>query len=134
MRLTRIYTGDDGRSHFEDVILPEHGVRAGVVETDWFDAARVSLRFLAPTGDFVAQPRHVAPRRQVAVITTGALEVECAEGETRRFDAGDVVLLEDVRGEGHTTRVMSSPCALVQIALGDGEAAGTLLSMPFTRP
>jgi hypothetical protein len=133
MHVTRIYTGDDGRSHFEDVTLPEHAVRAGVVETEWFDAARVSLRFLAPMGDFVEQPRHVAPRRQVAVITNGALEVECAKGETRQFGVSAVVFLEDVQGEGHITRVMSSPCAFVQIALGDGEASGAL-PMPFTRP
>ena len=95
IRATRIYTGDDGRSHFEEVTLPKHDIRAGVTETDWFDATRVSLRFLDSAGVFVDQPRHVAPPRQVAVITNGALEVECAEGATRRFGAGAVVLLED---------------------------------------
>ena len=88
MRLTRIYTGDDDRSHFEDVLLPEHQVREGVVETEWFDATRASLRLLFPDTGFAEQPRHVAPRRQVAMIITGALEVECAEGAIRRFGAG----------------------------------------------
>jgi hypothetical protein len=133
MRLTRIYTGDDNRSHFEDVSLPEHTMREGVVETDWFDATRASLRLLAPETGFVEQPRHVAPRRQVAVILTGALEVECAEGAVRSFGPGSIVLIEDTRGEGHVTRVVESPCAFVQIALAGAEPAGPHLPAPFTR-
>jgi hypothetical protein len=121
MRLTRIHTGGDGRSHFDDVELPDREVRAGVVETNWFDATRASLRFLTPSAGFGEQPRHVAPRRQVAVIVSGALEVECAEGVTRRFDAGAVVLLEDLRGEGHVTWLVQSPCMLVDIALSDSD-------------
>jgi hypothetical protein len=133
MRLTRIYTGDDGRSHFEDVMLPEHEVSEGVVETDWFDAARASLRLLVPATGFAEQSRHVAQRRQVALIITGALEVECAEGALRRFGAGSVVLIEDVRGEGHITRVIQSPCAFVQIALAGAEPPAPGLPPPFTR-
>jgi len=133
MRLTRIYTGDDDRSHFEDVLLPEHQVHEGVVETEWFDATRASLRLLFPDTGFAEQPRHVAPRRQVAVIITGALEVECAEGAIRRFGAGSVVLIEDTRGEGHVTRVIQSPCAFVQIALAGGAPAAPALPAPFTR-
>src|SRR5262245_36566630 len=68
MRLTRVYTGNDGRSHFDDIVLPQHEVRAGVAETDWFTAARASLRFIETSDDFKAQPRHCAPRRHVAVI------------------------------------------------------------------
>jgi hypothetical protein len=133
MRLTRIYTGDDGRSHFEDIVLPEHEVRGGVVETDWFDSASVALRFLTPSKGFNEQPRHVAPRRQVAVIINGALEVECAERVTRRFDAGAVVLIEDVQGEGHITRIVQSPCGFVQVALGESDVPGSVLPAPFVR-
>ena len=132
MRLTRIYTGDDDRSHFEEVVLPEHAVGAGVVETEWFDATRAALRLLTPETGFAEQPRHVAPRREVAVILTGALEVECAEGATRRFGAGSVVLIEDVHGEGHITRVVESPCAFVEIALAGGAPAAPGLPAPFT--
>jgi hypothetical protein len=41
------------------------------------------------------------------VQTTGELEVQVSDGEIRRFRPGDVVLVEDLRGQGHTARVVS---------------------------
>jgi len=116
--ITRVFTGTDGRSHFAELDLAEHEVRPGVLETDWLDALRLSLRFLNPGPNFAEQPRHPAPRRQLAVILAGVLEVECGEGEVRRFGPSAVVLLEDTTGPGHVTRVAESPCSFVQIALG----------------
>jgi hypothetical protein len=118
MKVTRVFAGADGRSHFEDIELPQHEVRAGVAETDWFTASRASLRFIEPNEDFREQPRHPAPRRQVAVILQGKLECEVSDGAKRRFDAGSVVLLEDTQGEGHITRIAQAPCSFVTIDLG----------------
>jgi hypothetical protein len=131
MRITRIYTGNDGRSHFEDLALPDEEARPGVRETAWVAASRVSLRLIATARE---QPRHVAPRRQLAVIVAGELEVECTPGTTRRFPSGSVVLIEDVRGEGHVTRVVAAPCTFVQVALPDPDSADASLPAPFTRP
>ena len=130
MRLTRIYTGDDGRSHFEDVTLPDHDIRAGVAETEWVDALRASIRV---TLGSLQQPRHVAPRRIVAAILSGALEVECEPGSTRRFEAGALVLIEDVSGAGHITRVAQRPCTFVQIELPNREPPSGELLKPFVR-
>ena len=55
-------------------------------------------------------PRHVAPRRQLAVILMGVLEVECGGGEVQRFGPRTIVLLEDTTGAGHITRVVEAPC------------------------
>lgn len=54
---------------------------------------------------------HPTPQRQFAILLSGQLEVEVSDGELRRLGAGSVVLLEDVSGKGHLTRVV-----------GDGEA------------
>jgi hypothetical protein len=131
MLITRIYTGDDGRSHFEDATLPDEEVRPGVRETAWVEGSRVSLRLIATERE---QPRHVAPRRQLAVIVAGELEVECTPGTTRRFPAGSVVLIEDVHGEGHVTRVIAAPCTFVQVALPDPGTADTSSPAPSPVP
>lgn len=117
-RIARVFTGPDGKSHVGELQLAEHEVRAGVVETEWLDASKVSLRFLDPGPGFAEQPRHVAPRRNLSVILAGTLELECSPSEVRRFGPGSLVLLEDTTGEGHITRVAEAPVAFVQIALG----------------
>ena len=119
MRVTRVSTGADGHSHFEDIVLPQHEVRTGVSETDWFTGSPASLRFIKPSDNFREQPRHPAPRRMVSVILQGALECEVSDGAKRRFDAGSVVLLEDTQGEGHITHIAQAPCAFINIDLGE---------------
>jgi hypothetical protein len=115
--LTRVVTGDDGRSHFADTLLPARMVRPGVTESDPLEAATLSFRAVAEDAEIAAQPRHTAPQRQLAVVLAGELEVECADGAKRRFGSGTVVLFEDTRGEGHVTRVVKRPCTFVQVEL-----------------
>jgi hypothetical protein len=115
--ITRVYTGPDGRSHIEELDLPAPEVRAGVTETEWLDALRVSVRSIDKGSQGKTQPRHVAPRRHLSVILAGTLEVECSPEEIRRFGPGSLVLLEDTTGEGHLTRVVEAPVQFVQIAL-----------------
>ena len=47
----------------------------------------------------------------------GAIEIEVADGEIRRFSIGDIILLEDVSGKGHDTRVVSEEPALFAIVV-----------------
>lgn len=116
-QIARVFSGPDGRSHIGELAISAHEVRAGVSETEWLDALSVSIRSVDPGPDFKTQPRHVAPRRQLAVILGGTLEVECSPDEVRRFGPGSLVLLEDTTGEGHITRVVDAPAKFVQIAL-----------------
>jgi hypothetical protein len=39
-------------------------------------------------------------------MLTGKMEVEVSHGEARRFAAGDVLLVEDITGEGHISRAV----------------------------
>jgi hypothetical protein len=48
---------------------------------------------------------HNAPRKQYVMVLRGALEVEAGDGEKRIFTSGTVLLVEDVSGQGHRTRV-----------------------------
>ena len=96
----RLYTGDDGRSHIEDLDLD-----AGPIK--WLTeqpTASITFRSSQP-GNFVDW--HPAPRRQFMITLSGQVEIGLGDGTSRRFGAGDVMLAEDLTGEGHTTRVVS---------------------------
>ena len=102
MAIVRLYQGEDGRSHFED-IEPE----LEPLEEGWPQDARAVIH-----GGIVVQrfdpersnPWHHAPG-QVAVFTlTGSVEIEVGNGDKRVIGPGDVLIAEDVAGEGHYTR------------------------------
>jgi hypothetical protein len=65
-----------------------------------------SVRFLAAPAGWDL-PSHPAPRVQWMVTLRGTVEVRTTDGAVRRFNAGDVVRLEDTTGLGHATRVVS---------------------------
>ena len=49
---------------------------------------------------------HCAPGRQYVVTLDGEGEIEVGDGSTKRFGPGDVLLAEDLTGQGHVTRVV----------------------------
>ncbi len=50
---------------------------------------------------------HNTPRRQFVIILEGGVDFTVSDGETRRFGGGDVVLLEDMNGEGHYSKAVN---------------------------
>ena len=111
VRVTRLYSGDDGQSHFEDLLLPIEenmahpcptmdsrsiGFMAGLA------AESVSFRVTPPGGD---HPFHWSPGRAFQFTLTGLLELEVGDGTVRRFGPGDVLLIDEQgRGQGHRSR------------------------------
>ena len=98
MRVTRIYTGDDGESHFEDVEVPLR---------DFGDLGRISepvsvtgLMFREVDADYDFD-FHTAPRRQYVVNLDAAVDIEVGDGTRRRIGAGEILLAEDTTGRGH---------------------------------
>ena len=109
MRITILTEDDDGESHYVDGDL-------ALLERSFAPPAPpmyVSEPVTAARGVFFRIPAgwfgnwHPTPCRQYYVQTTGELEVQVSDGEIRHFHPGDVVLVEDVEGKGHTTRVVS---------------------------
>jgi quercetin dioxygenase-like cupin family protein len=49
---------------------------------------------------------HCAPRRQYTITLAGEAEVEVGDGTIKRIGPGDVLLAEDLTGQGHITRVV----------------------------
>ena len=48
-----------------------------------------------------------APRRQFIFVISGELEVEVSDGEKCRFGSGSIILVEDTKGKGHISRLVS---------------------------
>lgn len=103
MRITRLYTGEDQQSHFEDldVALDDRG------EIGWLSArlAASGVIFRYTDGDY-DYDWHNAPQRQYIVMLDGELEITIGDGSKRVFTAGDIVLAEDCDGQGHISRAV----------------------------
>ncbi len=97
----RLYSGDDGQSHFEDLGLPVGPVEGSDVQP----ATGITFRSSEP-GEFMDW--HQAPRRQYVITLSGQVEIGIGDGSVRRLGPGDVMLAEDLTGRGHTTRVVGN--------------------------
>lgn len=112
----RIYKGEDNKSHIEELQLHD---------SFWKSVKTASTIFFKefPPGTFLDW--HPAPRRQVVIILSGRLEHGFRDGSRHTFGAGDVRVLEDTTGEGHTTRIVGNETVLVAVVpLADGDISG----------
>lgn len=114
----RVYTGDDGESHFERLKAP--------LTLDSASAQSLSRSGEFATGPFslIGAPTdwaytwHTAPRRQFVIVLQGTMEVEVHSGAKETFAAGSVLLADDLSGRGHLTRsVGPDPLILGVMAL-----------------
>ena len=101
MLITRVYTGSDGKSHFEDVEIEllDKGPM-GSISSLW---SAKGVLFRKVSGDYDLD-FHNAPRRQFVVNLTGAVEIEVGDGTKRQLGAGSILLAEDTEGQGHISR------------------------------
>jgi hypothetical protein len=117
MNVVRIYTGDDGRSHFEDVAveLVDRGAM-GRISSLWKGKG---VMFREVDGDYDLG-FHNAPRRQLVVNLSGSVDIEVGDGTVRRLGPGAILLAEDLTGEGHISRAVDGePRSCLFIPLDD---------------
>lgn len=101
MDLVRIFTGDDQRSHFEDVRVELDDLGPmGQISKLW---RGTGVQFREVGGDYHLD-FHVAPRRQLVVNLTGSVEIEVGDGTKRILGPGTILLAEDTTGQGHISR------------------------------
>lgn len=108
-KIVRMFTGEDQRSHFEDLTVPMEEFRTGAVfsfKSEMIPVTGVDFRDnpLTCPPDF-----HNAPRRQLMITLSGAVELRVGDGSARVFGPGDVLLAEDMTGEGHSVRELLGP-------------------------
>jgi quercetin dioxygenase-like cupin family protein len=112
MGFTRLYTGEDGQTHIEELDLTSHP------ELTSLQAAKGVVFRRSEPGHF--SDWHTAPRRQFVITLEGEVEIGLADGSVHRYGAGHVTLAEDLTGKGHTTRVVGSkPRLTATIPLAD---------------
>ena len=102
--ITRMYTGADGESHFEDVRIPLQARGATLHLSDLMKATGIVFGEVNAEN---ASDWHNAPRRQYAIGLEGEHEVEVGDGTRRLFGPGDVLLAEDTTGRGHTIHLIN---------------------------
>ena len=106
-KIWRVYSGHDGQSHIVEEALtmtPFTDVEGAHGEGTAMQAtAGIAFR-VSPPGYVLSW--HCAPRRQYSVSLSGVAEIEVGDGTVVRLHPGDVVLAEDLTGQGHITRVV----------------------------
>ena len=104
MVVTRIFTGDDGESHFEDIDVPLTDLGPIGAMSKLIAATGLVLR---ETGSDYDLDFHNAPRRQfVVTLSGGRVEIEVGDGTKRRLGPGSLLLAEDTTGRGHISRAV----------------------------
>lgn len=109
-RYTRIVGTDEDGSKFEDgeLQLTEQQVADGVPPMFVGGLSSLAGVVLLRSAAFDSDP-HPAPRKQWVVMLRGAIEVEVSDGTRRRFAPGDLVLVTDTTGAGHSTVAVGDP-------------------------
>jgi quercetin dioxygenase-like cupin family protein len=121
-KILRVYTGADGQSHIAEEPLALHPF----VDTEGAYGEGTPLQHATGITFRVSPPGyvlswHCAPRRQYSISLSGTAEVEVGDGTVRRLGPGDVLLAEDLTGQGHITRVVGTEprfYAIVPLAEG----------------
>src|SRR4051794_35655525 len=89
-----------GHSVFEDLQL-DLGRDVDGLSTSLPFAVSSAWVFRAPAGG--GHPPQPEARRQLAVVLAGSCTVTVSSGETRTCRPGDLLLVEDTEGEGHSS-------------------------------
>jgi hypothetical protein len=119
MKITRFVASEDGGSRFEDIEISLHNEREGaggytLMASEMFTSENVCFIVLPEDLD---QDWHQAPTRQLVHVMSGSVEVTTTDGESRRWQAGDLFIAGDDSGRGHQTRVIDGPALVLFIPL-----------------
>ena len=109
----RVYTGDDGQSHIEEFKISD---------ADTFHFPFIEGEEMIPGHGmgivFRRKPMpgcHNCPRRQFVLVISGEAELGFGDGSTQIVKPGDICLMEDHTGQGHTTTAVKEPWLSIQI-------------------
>ena len=102
--IIRLYTGEDGQAHFEDLSMPD-----GEAETVALKSGGVMTFRSFPDRSF--SDWHTGPQRQYVIVLSGQMEIGIGDGSKRMFNPGDILQVEDLTGQGHTTRSVGNRVA-----------------------
>jgi hypothetical protein len=117
MKFTRLYSDDDGDSHFEDLKLEfgtvDFAPPAPPLNVSFIGEAGQCFILMAPSG--WKGYWHPAPSRQLHFYLSGEIEAQVSDGEKRRIRAGEIALVEDTKGKGHRSRVVGDGSVIIAV-------------------
>jgi quercetin dioxygenase-like cupin family protein len=100
MHYTELYCDAQGISQFRQVNLDlPHGIDMG----DYSDAFSSSAVIFWSYKAGVTTDWHTAPQTQFVILLSGRIAIESASEERREFSAGDILLANNLLGQGHRT-------------------------------
>lgn len=110
MGIYRVFASPDGESHIEEIKLELHPeldslINVSEVKVQQFDGKRKM--------DF-----HPLLERRLVIHLSGEVEIGASDGTKQIFRTGDIRLMEDLTGRGHT-HLDLSPNAATYILLKD---------------
>lgn len=117
-RCIRLWTGEDGQSHFEvgEVDL-QPGARGDLLSPK-MGAVSVSLQETDSGGSF---EWHTAPTRQFVITLSGTLDFVTREEKHFTLDSSTLLLAEDTAGGGHSWRLLDQqPWRRIYVVLAAG--------------
>jgi hypothetical protein len=123
IRCIRLWSGEDGQSHFAEGTIDLAPGARGDALSDAFPIVAVSVH------ETDADPRlgwHTDAARQLVITLSGELTFETEDG-TFRLAPGDILLTEETSGRGHNWRLTGDrPWRRVYAVLDPGT------TVPFT--
>jgi hypothetical protein len=118
MKVTRLYTGPDGKTKVEEYEVPLKPQGRGTELSS--TVAVKSLQFRRTNKDYNLD-WHPAPARQFVITLSGESEIELEGGRKLRLGPGHILLAEDTTGQGHISRAVGTGDRLsLFIPLADG--------------
>ena len=118
VKVTRIYTGPDGKTRVEEFELPLKPRDKGSDVAA--PVALTTLQVRRTTPDYFLD-FHPASRRQLVVTLAGESEIELEDGRKIRLGPGSILLAEDTTGKGHISRAVPGKDRVAfDIGLADG--------------
>jgi quercetin dioxygenase-like cupin family protein len=114
--LIRLYTGDDGESHFEKGTVDLSKLAGTSHRSQPSRATQVAFEESVPRSRL---DWHRAPVRQYVITLSGTLEFETRLGEKFVIAPGTILLAEDTTGGGHKWHLTDDqPWRRVYVVLG----------------
>ena len=98
MAVYRVYTGDDGQSHLEEISTPAPGHE--------FPHLRAKEVFFRCWPEDFARDWHNSNERLYVFTLSGQVEMGFGDGSKKVLGPGDVLLTEDHTGKGHTAHTI----------------------------
>jgi hypothetical protein len=103
MKIHNLYVDDKGESHFRDIEVEYVESGPGGRLSKRLPATGIIFREVPPAYDLAWHP---APRRQYIINLDAGVQITASDGESRVIGAGEVILVEDVKGKGHLSKAI----------------------------